>query len=341
MKKFIVILMAVAMIAFGVNAYAGSTATANINPMAGGGSGDSADAESTPFIMSWEPLNLNNGGDDYAWANGGSSGISENLGTAKAGTLIPFRNTTAFAKGNATADGKTHAGAFAVDIGLSVPFIKYPLGPQTSVVGSAIGTTVNVTANGASGFSGSGILGGGIAYNESTGMVEGELTRGSYVNEVDSGDTFAQGSEESGATFYGTTKDKDVAVDGALFGRYGDVASSGIDMTGSAFTAGGGIAHIDPNGHTQSSFAAVGNMAVVNVDGADHTDNTVYGSGGVNMNASAEYKNTGGAYAGGTGSFSYNGANAGAGVTLMKSSATAGPSSFSSQASGASFATSK
>jgi len=316
-----------------------ATATAFINPTAGGASFDSAVAVSPKLPGSWTILNWNLGGDDGAWAEGGSGGSSENLGTAAAGTLIPFRNTTAFALGNATAQGATHAGAFALDIGLSIPYINYPLGPQLSVAGSAIGTVVNVTADGASGFAGMGILGGGIAYNESTGIVEGSVVRGSYVNEINSGLTWAQGSEESAANFYGTTKDTDLAVDGAFFGSYGDTARSGIDMTGAAFSAGGSIAYIEPNGDTQFAFAAVGNMAVAGVQGADYQNNHVSGRGDAAIQAYAE-NNSGYAVAGATGSFSYSGGVAGAGVTIMQSSATVGPSSFSSQASGASFATS-
>ena len=96
-----------------------ATATATINPSAGGGSSDgtglvkSAKLPGNPTFLNW-----NLGEDDGAWASGQSEGIAENKGTAAAGTLIPFKNTTAFAKGGAAAEGTTHAGAFALDIGL-------------------------------------------------------------------------------------------------------------------------------------------------------------------------------------------------------------------------------
>jgi len=344
MKKLLVLTLAFSLL-FGVgNAFAfgskAATASAMINPSASGGSSDGANVVSAKVPGSWTIFNWNLGGDDGAWANGGSGGSSENLGTADAATLIPFKNTTAFAKGSAAAEGSTHAGAFAKDIGVSIPYINYPLGPQTSVAGSAIGTQVNVTAGGTSGFAGKGILGGGIAFNESTGMVDGEITRGSYVNEVNSGLTWAQGSETSGATFYGATKDKDFAIDGALFGSYGDAARSGIDMTGTAFSAGGSIAYIEPNGNTQSAFAAVGNMAVTCIQGADYTKTNVNGRGDAAIQSAAQ-NNSAGAGSGANGSFSYSGANAGAGATIMHSTATVGNNSFSSQASGASFATAK
>ena len=345
MKKLLIIALSISLVAFGVNAFAWgtpkiATASAMINPSDRGGSGDSADVVSAKVPGSWTIFNWNLGGDDGAWAEGGSGGSSENLGTAAAGTIIPFKNTTAFAKGTADADGHTKAGAFAVDIGVSIPFFNYPLGPQVSVAGSAVGTTVSVEAEGTSGFAGKGILGGGIACNESTGMVQGEVGRGSYVNEINSGATWAQGSEQSAANFYGTTKDKDVAVDGTLFGSYGDSASSSINMTGGAFSAGGSIAYIEPNGKTQSAFAAVGNMAVTGIQGADYQDNHVNGSGNATIQSYAS-NNSGYAIAGATGSFSYSGTQAGAGATIMHSTSTVGNNSFSSHASGASFATSK
>ena len=317
-----------------------ATATATINPTADGLSSDGASAVSAKLPGSWTIFNWNLGGDDGASASGWSEGTAENKGTAAAGTLIPFKNTTATALGGAAANGVTKAGAFAFDIGLSIPYINYPLGPQTSVAGSAIGTVVNVRAGGESGFAGKGILGAGVACNESTGTVEGLVQRGSYVNEVNSGLTGAQGKEESGATFYGVAYDKDAAIDGALFGSYGDSARSGINMTGGAFSAGGSAAYIEPNGDTQSAFAAVGNMAVAGVYGADYQKTNVYGSGDAAIQSYAD-NNSSYAVAGATGSFSYSGAGAGAGATVMQSSSHVGDSSFSSQASGASFATAK
>ena len=341
MKKLLVVLLTISLLAFGANAMAWgtpkiATATDTINPTAGGASDDSAVAVSPKLPFNW--LNLNKGGDDGAYASGWSEGTAENKGTAAAGTIIPFKNTTAFAIGTADAEGHTKAGAFALDLGLSL--FGFPIGPQVSVAGSAVGTTVSVEAEGTSGFAGKGILGGGIACNESTGMVQGEVGRGSYVNEINSGATWAQGSEQSAANFYGTTKDKDVAVDGTLFGSYGDSASSSINMTGGAFSAGGSIAYIEPNGNTQSAFAAVGNMAVTGIQGADYQDNHVNGSGNATIQSYAS-NNSGYAIAGATGSFSYSGTQAGAGATIMHSTSTVGNNSFSSHASGASFATSK
>ena len=343
MKKLLIIALSISLVAFGVNAFAWgtpkvATAAAVINPSAGGGSGDGALAVSPDWKIFG--YSINKGGDDQARAEGGSGGSSENLGTAAAGTIIPFGNTTAFAKGTAGENsGTTKAGALAIDIGLRSPWTG-PIGPQTSVAGSYIGTVVNVKAEGTSGFAGKGILGGGIAYNESTGTVEGNLKRASWVNEINSGPTWANAGETSSADFYGTTKDKDLAVDGALFGSYGDTASSSINMTGGAFSAGGSIAYIEPNGNTQSAFAATGNMAVTGIHGADYTDNHVSGSGDAAIQSAVATPGHG-AVAGATGSFSYSGTQAGAGATIMQSSATVGNNSFSSQASGTSFATAK
>jgi len=342
MKKSLLALTLSVALMFGVgNAYAWGTpkiaaASAVINPTATGLSSDGTVVTSPDFKI-WG-YSINKGGDDGASASGWSEGSSENLGSADAGTLFPFKNTTAFATGEADAKGVTKAGAFALDLGLSI--FNYPLGPQTSIAGSAVGTVVSVNAEGASGFAGKGILGGGIAYNESTGMVQGQVMRGSYVNEVDSGFTWAQSQENSSADFYGTAIDKDLAIDAALCGSYDGTARSSIDMTGGAFSAGGSIAYIEPNGNTQSAFAATGNMAVTGIQGADYTDNHVRGDGDAAIQSYADNK-TGYALSGANGSFSYSGTQAGVGATIMQSSATVGNNSFSSQASGTSFATSK
>ena len=342
MKKSLLALTLSVALMFGIgNAYAWgtpktATASAYINPGAAGGSGDSAYDKSDK--LTW--FNLNKGGDDEAWARGGSEGAATNLGSADAGTLFPFKNTTAFATGDANAQGATKAGALAVDIGLRIPFFNIPLGPQVSIAGSAIGTVVNVNAEGESGFAGKGILGGGIAYNESSGMVMGGVERGSMAQENSFGKTWAQSQENSSADFYGTAIDKDLAIDAALCGSYDGTARSSIDMTGGAFSAGGSIAYIEPNGNTQSAFAATGNMAVTGIQGADYTDNHVRGDGDAAIQSYADNK-TGHALSGANGSFSYSGTQAGVGATIMQSSATVGNNSFSSQASGTSFATSK
>ena len=346
MKKSLLALTLSVALMFGVgNAYAWGTpkiaaATAFINPTASGGAGDSVDVTSDKLPGNPTYLNWNLGGDDGAWAEGGSGGSSENLGKAGALTVIPFGNSTAFATGTADAQGVTKAGALAIDIGLSVPYINYPLGPQVSIAGSYIGTVVNVNAEGTSGFAGMGIAGAGVAYNESTGTVSGGVARGSGVNEINSGLTWANAGEASSADFYGEAENSQLRIDGALFGSYDGTARSSINMTGGAFSAGGSIAYIEPNGNTQSAFAATGNMAVTGIQGADYQDNHVNGSGDAEIQSHAS-NNSGYATAGATGSFSYSGTQAGAGATIMHSTSTVGNNSFSSHASGASFATAK
>jgi hypothetical protein len=292
MKKIfslVAVLCLVSTLAFG----AGSTAYTN--PYAAGSSFDAA--------ASFH-------GNDGAWALGGSGGEASNLGTAK---FTGFLGGTA-AVGTANAVGATGATAGVADFG------------HTSISGAAIGTVVNTTAGGLSGYAG---LGKGEAYNESKGFVLGDVSQGNYANEIGyQGGDKAQAGNTSGASFIGITQDKD-----STKGWFLGAAGSGISMTGAAGTAGGSIASVDPN---HSAFAATGNISGATVIGADCKDTSVYGSGGVEtfVNKGNAFN---GAAAGGTSGFGYSGNTLGAGGAVMNSTVNQNGSSFSAHSSGASF----
>jgi len=296
-KKIVTIIMALCFVS--TLSFAGSSSTTN--PIAGGGSSDYKSAHTY---------------NDGAYSGGWSEGTAENYGSAGSFGL----KTSTLATGKAKATGETDANAFAYDSG------------RTSIAGASNSTEVKVSADGTSSFSGK--FGLGVAYNESTGRIEGNVYQCNYVNEVGyASGTFAQAQNHSGASFEGKTKDIGFAAD-ASYRSFNGRAESDIRMSGSANTFGGSIATVDPIGKSQSAFAATGNISTADVRGANCDKTKVFGSGDVAVGAFTQ-ANGNYASASGEGSFSYKGGNFGGGASVMCVTSHVGNNgSFSSQANG-------